>query len=82
MFEKFKLAAQAMSPADIKRGIELSKQSIANGGRLTEEQMAGWTPEQRAQWAGSDGRRTNATCCRHRSRTGSRSVSRSTSAPA
>ncbi|WP_183094822.1 hypothetical protein [Nocardioides stalactiti] len=50
MFEKFKLAAQAMSPANIKRGIELSKQSMANGGRLTEEQMAGWTPEQRAQY--------------------------------
>ncbi len=49
-FEKFKQAAQAMSPANIKRGIELSKQSMANGGRLTEEQMAGWTPEQRAQY--------------------------------
>jgi|GEM_PF-5256954 len=50
VFNKFKLAAQAMSPANIKRGIELSKQSMANGGRLTEEQMAGWTPEQRAQY--------------------------------
>ena len=50
MFEKLKLAAQAMSPANIKRGIELSKQSMANGGQLTEEQMAGWTPEQREQY--------------------------------
>jgi len=50
VFEKFKLAAQAMSPANIKRGIELSRQSMANGGRLTEEQMAGWTPEQREQY--------------------------------
>ncbi|WP_183099759.1 hypothetical protein [Nocardioides pelophilus] len=53
VFEKFKQAAQAMSPANIKRGIELSKQSMANGGRLTEEQMAGWTPEQRAQYEAS-----------------------------
>lgn len=49
-FERLRQAAQAMSPANIKRGIELSRQSIANGGRLTEEQMAGWTPEQRAQY--------------------------------
>ena len=50
VFEKFKLAAQALSPANVKRGIELSKQSMANGGQLTEEQMAGWTPEQREQY--------------------------------
>lgn len=50
-FEKFKLAAQAMSPSSIKRGIELSKQSMTGDGRLTEEQMAGWTPEQREQYA-------------------------------
>ncbi|KAA1415483.1 hypothetical protein F0U44_21100 [Nocardioides humilatus] len=53
MFDKLKLAAQAMSPANIKRGIELSRQSMANGGRLTEEQMAGWTPEQRQQYEAS-----------------------------
>lgn len=50
VFKKLKLAAQAMSPANVKRGIELSKQSLANGGQLTEEQMAGWTPEQRAHY--------------------------------
>ncbi len=50
MFDKLKLVAQALSPGNIKRGIELSRQSMANGGRLTEEQMAGWTPEQRAQY--------------------------------
>ena len=50
VFDKFKLVAQAMSPGNIKRGIELSKQSMANGGQLTEEQMAGWTPEQREQY--------------------------------
>ena len=50
MFDRLKQAAQAMSPGNIKRGIELSRQSMANGGRLTEEQMAGWTPEQRQQY--------------------------------
>jgi hypothetical protein len=50
VFDKLKLVAQAMSPKNVKRGIELSRQSMANGGRLTEEQMAGWTPEQRAQY--------------------------------
>ncbi|KAA1427971.1 hypothetical protein [Nocardioides antri] len=50
MFGRLKQVAQAMSPANIKRGIEHSKLSLANGGQLTEEQMAGWTPEQRAQY--------------------------------
>ncbi|HWJ80847.1 MAG TPA: hypothetical protein VNS55_01315 [Nocardioides sp.] len=50
MFGKLKQVAQAMSPGNIKRGLELSRQSLANGGRLTEEQMAGWTPEQREQY--------------------------------
>ena len=50
MFDKLRQVAQAMSPGNVKRGIEQSLQSLANGGQLTEEQMAGWTPEQRAQY--------------------------------
>ncbi len=50
VFGKAKLFVQAMSPGNIKKGIELSRQSLANGGQLTEEQMAGWTPEQRAHY--------------------------------
>jgi hypothetical protein len=50
MFNKLKQIGQALSPANIKQGIELSKQSLANDGQLSEEQMATWTPEQRAQY--------------------------------
>lgn len=50
MFDKLKQVAQAMSPGNIKRGIELSRQSLATGGQLTEEQRAAMTPDQRAQY--------------------------------
>jgi hypothetical protein len=50
VFDKLKLIAQAMNPGNIKRSIEYSRQAMANGGRLTEEQMAGWTAEQREQY--------------------------------
>lgn len=50
VFGKAKLFVQAMSPSNIKKGIELSKQSLANGGQLTPEQLEQMTPEQRAHY--------------------------------
>lgn len=50
MFNKLKQIGQALSPDAIRQGLAASRETMANGGRLTEEQMAGWTPEQRAQY--------------------------------
>lgn len=50
MFNKLKQIGQALSPDAIRQGLAASRETMANGGRLTEEQMAGWTPEQRAHY--------------------------------
>lgn len=50
MFNKLKQIGQALSPDAIRQGLAASREAMANGGQLTEEQMAGWTPEQRAQY--------------------------------
>ncbi|KRB78327.1 hypothetical protein ASE01_03350 [Nocardioides sp. Root190] len=50
MFKKLKQFGQAFSPENFRQGLENSRAAIANGGRLTEEQLAAMTPEQRATY--------------------------------
>lgn len=50
VFNRLKQIGQALSPDAIRQGIAASREAMANGGQLTEEQMAGWTPEQRARY--------------------------------
>ncbi|MCX6398843.1 MAG: hypothetical protein NTX33_02790 [Propionibacteriales bacterium] len=50
MFKKLKQIGQALSPEAIKQGLAASREAMANGGRLTPEQLAALPPEQRAQY--------------------------------
>ncbi|KRA39039.1 MULTISPECIES: hypothetical protein [unclassified Nocardioides] len=50
MFNKLKQIGQALSPDAIRQGLAASREAMANGGRLTPEQLATMTPEQRAQY--------------------------------
>lgn len=50
MFKKLKEIGQALSPEAIKQGLAASREAMANGGRLSPEQLAAMTPEQRATY--------------------------------
>lgn len=62
MFNRLKQIGQALSPDAIRQGIAASRESLANGGRLSAEQLAAMTPEQRARYeqAMADSRATLA----------------------
>lgn len=47
VFKKLKQFGQAMSPDAIRQGLAASREALANGGRLSPEQLAAMTPEQR-----------------------------------
>lgn len=51
VFKKLKQIGQAFSPQAWQQGLANSREAIANGGRLSEEQLAAMTPEQRAAHA-------------------------------
>ncbi|GAA4816192.1 hypothetical protein ACFQ0K_07765 [Nocardioides caeni] len=61
MFKKLKQIGQALSPDAIRQGLAASQQAMANGGQLTEEQLAASTPEQRATYEEAMARAAQAT---------------------
>ncbi|MDQ6526213.1 hypothetical protein RB608_21520 [Nocardioides sp. LHD-245] len=50
MFDKLKQIGRALSPDAIRQGLAASREAMASGGRLSEEQLAAMTPEQRATY--------------------------------
>ncbi|TWG91127.1 hypothetical protein L615_008300000050 [Nocardioides sp. J9] len=50
MLRKLKQIGQALTPGAIRQGLAASREALANGGRLTPEQLAALTPEQRAAY--------------------------------
>ncbi len=56
VFNKLKQLGQALSPDAIRQGLAASREAMAHGGRLSPEQLAAMTPEQRATYDEAMGR--------------------------
>lgn len=50
VLRKVLAVGRALRPSAVRQGWQASMSSLENGGRLSEEQLAGFTPEQRAQY--------------------------------